>query len=225
MSTKNNTISVSHEGNTKLGPKISVFSRAVGDTCPTSCELLGNGCYAQRTERIYTTARRAGLRNVRIQDWQKLRSFILDAAAKNNAIRWHERGDFLKLDSLGRKIVDRPYISNIIRAVESIKQDGIDVPKMLCYTHVYSPYIIPLQNYMTLYASVDSAADFRAAKRVGFKLFAWSTGVKKSQGTKMWENHVGDQKIVCWEQLGTKATCSDCMYCWKGLGDIAWVKH
>ena len=38
-------------GNDKLGKGCLVVSRPVGDTCPSSCDFLGNGCYAEQTEK------------------------------------------------------------------------------------------------------------------------------------------------------------------------------
>ena len=40
-------------GNDKLGKGCLVVSRPVGDTCPSTCEFLGNGCYAEQTEKMY----------------------------------------------------------------------------------------------------------------------------------------------------------------------------
>ena len=41
-------------GNDKLGKEnCIVVSRPVGDTCPSDCDFLGNGCYAEDLENIY----------------------------------------------------------------------------------------------------------------------------------------------------------------------------
>jgi hypothetical protein len=51
-------------GNDKLGKGCLVVSRPVGDTCPSSCAFLGNGCYAENTEKIYPGVRPAGMQNL-----------------------------------------------------------------------------------------------------------------------------------------------------------------
>lgn len=43
-----NLRAVAESHNRKLGPGWSSTYREVGPTCPKSCPLLGNGCYAQR---------------------------------------------------------------------------------------------------------------------------------------------------------------------------------
>jgi hypothetical protein len=40
------------DGNDKLGKGCIVVSRPVGDTCPSDCDYLNNGCYAEHTEKM-----------------------------------------------------------------------------------------------------------------------------------------------------------------------------
>ena len=49
-----------HSGNKKLGTHISTFSRSYDTSCPNSCEHIDNGCYAERIERLFPSAKKSG---------------------------------------------------------------------------------------------------------------------------------------------------------------------
>lgn len=219
-----NELTVSHKGNAKLGKNVSVFSRPVGDTCPDSCEFLDNSCYAERIERIYPNTRTAYLKNLKIQDWQKLRAFLLEAKKKGNTVRLHQNGDFLRMSPSGKKTLDKKYINDLTKAVKSIPEP----PQIFFYTHVYHKEISNLQKLgISCFASVGTSGDHKKAKQAGFKKFAWSTSLRKGKDDKkLFEVETGDKVVVCWEQLGTKESCSDCGYCFKPeLGSIAFMNH
>lgn len=224
-------LSVSHHGNIKLGKRVSVLSRPVLDSCPVSCSWLDNGCYAERIERRFPNARKAGLKNLKIQDWQKIRSFLLDAVRRKNIVRFHERGDVLKLTSNGSKILDIKYINNIKHAIQSIKKDKLPLPNMWMYTHVYKKEVASLSKFgVSLFASVDNTNDYKTAYKAGFRKFAWSTTLRKGKDkNKKWITENGKTIPVCWEQLNIgkeKSTCDICQYCVKKhLGSIAFMRH
>ncbi len=156
------------QGNEKLGSGCFVVSRPVGDTCPSSCSFLGNGCYAEFTEKRFPSARNKGLRNV-ITEAGKIRSLLIEAVRQGKSIRWHERGDF-GLDNS----IDMEYIENIEEACLSLLKEDKPLPKMWVYTHFYDSRIITrLSSFITIYASVHDAADMAAAKAAGFEHFAW----------------------------------------------------
>ena len=157
-------------GNAKLGTGCQVVSRAVGDTCPPDCHFLNNGCYAEKTEKIFKNSRNVGLRNV-ITEKNRIRSMIVDAIKNGRSIRWHERGDFL----LNGKL-DLDYVNNIVWACESILDDFKfgKLPNIWSYTHFYSPVLFrKLSKYMKLYASVHNVEQKKQAYKAGFRLFAW----------------------------------------------------
>jgi hypothetical protein len=164
-------------GNDKLGKNCIVVSRPVGDTCPSSCGYLNNGCYAQQSEKQYPAVRPAGFQNL-ITEKQKIRAMILDAAKQGKSIRLGERGDFNKneMDADGNILVeklDEEYIGNIEWACESIVKSGVKLPRMWFYTHVYHSRIAALSKYMAAYASVENAEQLKQAKAAGFTMFAW----------------------------------------------------
>jgi len=155
------------EGNDKLGKGCFVVSRPVGDTCPSSCDFLGNGCYAEQTEKMYPNVRPAGMQNI-ITEKHRIRSMIIEAKRKNKSIRVHERGDFFLNGEL-----DLDYLANWVWACESILADGDTLPDMWFYTHIYDDRLVSLDKYMNVYASVHNDEDMGAALAQGFKLFAW----------------------------------------------------
>ena len=158
---------VAENGNDKLGKNCFVVSRPVGDTCPSTCMFLGNGCYAEATERQYKNAREAAFSNV-ITEIGRIRSMIINAIKKGKSIRFHERGDWF-LDGK----LDEKYLDNVCVACESVIESGYTLPDMWFYTHIYDRRLTKLSKYMAVYASVHNAEDMNAAKSEGFKLFAW----------------------------------------------------
>ena len=224
----NEELSVSHSGNIKLGKKISVFSRPVGDTCSNSCIHLDNGCYAERIEYRFPNARKAYLKNVKIANWQKLRAFLLEANKRDNIVRWHQNGDVMKQDSLGRKILDIKYIKDIEKANQSIIDDGQKPPLQFMYTHSLLPRVAKLSKYIILSASGEDTATYKKAKKAGFKLYAWISSLKKEKDkNKSWITETGKKVVVCFEQLGNKSDCVSCGFCFKpniNL-DIAFMQH
>ena len=161
-------------GNDKLGKEnCIVVSRPVGDTCPSSCAFLGNGCYAEQTEKIYPGVRPAGMQNV-ITERGRIRSMIIDAERRGKSIRWHERGDWFLNGEL-----DLDYLANVTWACESILADGDSLPDMWFYTHIYDSRLVSLDKYMNVYASVHNDEDMGAALAQGFKLFAWCDSDQK----------------------------------------------
>jgi hypothetical protein len=154
-------------GNDKLGKGCLVVSRPVGDTCPNSCAFLGNGCYAEQTEKMYPNVRPAGMMNL-ITERGKIRSMILDAMKQKKSIRWHERGDWFKDNEL-----DTNYVENVVWACDSILSEEKSLPDMWFYTHIYDSRLVSMEKYMNVYASVHNANDYNEAKSAGFKLFAW----------------------------------------------------
>lgn len=160
-------------GNDKLGKGCLVVSRPVGDTCPKSCAFLGNGCYAEQTEKMYPNVRPAGFQNL-ITERGRIRAMILDAIRQGKSIRWHERGDWFKDDNL-----DMEYIENVEWACESIVADGTKLPDMWFYTHIYNGRLVQLSKYMNVYASIHNADDYKSAKSAGFTKFAWCDSDQK----------------------------------------------
>lgn len=223
-------------GNEKLGPGCLVVSRPVGDTCPSSCQFLGNGCYAQFTEKRFPNARKAGFENLH-SDRTKIRVMILTAVKEGKSIRWHERGDFGLDNSL-----DMEYIENIEAVCLQLLRENKALPQMWAYTHIYDSRILTrLSQFITIYASVHNAEDMQAAKAAGFKLFAWCDTdgqfPKKGKGgnpdapklaiienerfVTCPEMRRGRDTVTC---TGSKDTLA-CKLCTMGTANVLFLKH
>lgn len=233
------------KGNEKLGDGCLVVSRAVGDTCPPSCDFLGNGCYAENTENIFKNSRAVGLRNM-ITEKNLIRAMIVEAIKKEVAIRWHERGDFFKNGEL-----DMEYVGNIVWACESLLSEGKELPEMWVYSHIYDSRIVNhLSKYMVVYASVHNSDHKEAASNAGFKYFAWCDtdnvySPKKPRGkakVEAWRKALpklaiidNERYITCPEmRRGRQAggvTCTgtkdsvECNLCVKGLANVLFLNH
>jgi hypothetical protein len=233
------------KGNEKLGDGCLVVSRAVGDTCPSSCDFLGNGCYAENTENIFKNSRAVGLRNM-ITEKNLIRAMIVEAIKKEVAIRWHERGDFFKNGEL-----DMEYVENIVWACESLLSESKELPEMWVYSHIYDNRIVnQLSKYMVVYASVHNSDHKEAASNAGFKYFAWcdtdnvySPKKPRSKGKiEAWRKALpklaiidNERYITCPEmRRGRQAggvTCTgtkdsvECNLCVKGLANVLFLNH
>lgn len=90
-----------HSQNRKLGPGVAATYRKVGKTCPPSCPLLNNGCYAQRGHTTFVERRAE-----RTDD-------SLDKARGVGFIRHLVSGDWLKPTADDRRVVDRELLREV----------------------------------------------------------------------------------------------------------------
>jgi hypothetical protein len=229
-------------GNDKLGKGCLVVSRPVGDTCPPTCVYLGDGCYAEQTEKMYPNVRPAGMMNL-ITEKNRIRAMILEAIRKEKSIRWHERGDWFKDGQL-----DLDYVANVTWACESILDDGTSLPDMWFYTHIYDSRLVAFEKYMNVYASIHNDSDMNEAKSHGFKLFAWCDSdekiakkrPKRKAAAEVWRKSLpklvvlnGEKFITCPEIRRGRGvvTCTptegsvDCNLCVKGLANVLFPSH
>lgn len=223
------------EGNSKLGSGCLVVSRPVGDSCPSSCHFLGNGCYAQFTEKRFPNARKSVAENM-ITNKNKIRALILLAINQGKSIRIHERGDFGKNDE-----IDVKYVDDWAWACQSVLDSGFELPPIWTYTHFISKIIVDkLGKYVKLYASVHSNKDARKAKKLGFNIAYIDTDKKflPKKGKKIKENLpsfidvAGERVLVCPEQRKGRSltTCTGgkntraCNWCLKGK-PVAFLEH
>jgi hypothetical protein len=229
-------------GNDKLGKGCLVVSRPVGDTCPPTCVYLGDGCYAEQTEKMYPNVRPAGMMNL-ITEKNRIRAMILEAIRKEKSIRWHERGDWFLNGEL-----DLDYLSNVTWACESILADGVALPDMWFYTHIYDARLVSLEKYMNVYASVHNDTDMGEALAQGFKLFAWCDSdekiakkrPKRKAAAEVWRKSLpklvvlnGEKFITCPEIRRGRGvvTCTptkgsvSCEMCPKGLANVLFPSH
>ncbi len=221
------------KGNDKLGKNCLIVSRPVGLTCPSSCFFLGNGCYAEFTEKRFPNARKASLENL-IVSAEDIRAVIQQAIDKNLSIRIHERGDFLLNDK-----PDKAYIKAWKDACKGYHDIGA-LPDIWTYSHGYYKVIADLQNYgIRTYASIHNSEDLKKAKRAGFKLFANCTTIPRKKGGSADAPKLvildNVKFITCPEQRRGRSnggvTCTGsgesikCDLCVRGLANVAFLEH
>jgi hypothetical protein len=230
------------DGNDKLGKGCLVVSRPVGDTCPSDCDYLNNGCYAEQSEKMYPGVRPAGMQNL-ITEKNKIRSMILDAIRREKSIRWHERGDWFLNGEL-----DLEYLANVTWACDSIVSEGTALPDMWFYTHIYDSRLVAFEKYMNVYASVHNDSDMNEAKAQGFKLFAWCDSdqkiakkrPKRKAAAAEWRKALpklvvlnGEKFVTCPEIRRGRGvvTCTptkgsvSCDLCVRGLANVLFPSH
>lgn len=93
-------------GNTKIGPGVASTSRLVGPTCPKTCPLLGNGCYAQRGRVAMVQHNLQAGKVGTDEDTPK----ALDRLSGVALIRHLVAGDWLKPTKDGRRVADRGFL-------------------------------------------------------------------------------------------------------------------
>jgi len=219
------------KGNDKLGKSVTVMSRPVGNSCPTECFFLGNGCYAEKTERRFGNARVAGFTNMELE-WGSIGTAIKIAYDSGRSIRIHERGDFLT-EKDDRKVIDWNYLNAWKKALKWFKDEYGVLPDIWVYSHAYFKAVSDLANFgVKVYASVHNNDHIRKAKKAGFKLFAFCTTIKKKKGgskdhKKRIDLPVLGNTLVCPEQImGRKrVTCDTCKWCITGKGNVAFLEH
>lgn len=226
------------KGNQKLGEKTIAISRPVDDTCPDSCPFLHNGCYAEKTEKQHKLVRPASFRNltVSVDEFEESLIFCL---RNNKAYRLMERGDWLRTNSQGKKVLDRAFVRAFVLACERVlKKEGF-LPKIWNYTHVYDAYLVKmLSPHVYLYASVHNSEDVQKAKDAGFTLFAYITELKKPHWAAKVKQEIpkfvslpvvsDKQVLVCPEQRkGRKSVrCDKCKHCFSGSENhVAFINH
>ena len=215
-------MNITTDGNEKIGKKVVIVNRPVELTCPPDCALLGNGCYAEKTENRFQQARRFAMANLALTVAQIQETIRLAVNMKKD-IRIHERGDFLLKGKL-----DRKYLAAWRKAITA----SVVKPYIWVYTHVYQKSISNLQQEgVAVYASVHSEKDVKKAKQKGFTLFAWAIDTPKKKGGSQdfpakIELPVIGKTLVCPEQrLGRKKiTCDKCRWCIEGKGNVVFLR-
>jgi hypothetical protein len=211
--------------NKKLGKKAATVSRPVGKTCPSSCQFLHNGCYAEKTERIYPNTKTFAQQNL-VTERNKIRAILINALQKGLIIRVHERGDWFVDGKL-----DMDYINDWLWACKSVMKSHGELPSMWFYTHIYLKTLLKFTPYMSVYASVHNESDYNEAKSKGFELFAWASEVRKPHHKSKDKtvpkklNILGQDTQVCPNQINDKIDCQTCRWCVDGKDDIVFLKH
>lgn len=202
----NTTMVVALSANSKLtngSIGVAATYRPVGDTCPASCKLLGNGCYAQR-----------GCTNFQQMQSKRKHDTFKEVVEKGiGFLRLNVSGDFLY-----KRRLDKEYLNEI-------KELARKNPRMKIwgYTHAFKQLIserigIKIPN-LFLFASCDTMDEVRYARKR-----KWKT----ARVVDSFKNAVllpGEAK--CLNQV-TGITCVQCKICFtehKNFRGIVFQKH
>lgn len=179
-------------GNAKTG-KMAVTYRQVGETCPSTCPFLGNGCYAQHGN-VNIWQARSEYSN---KDGISLFRFVM-SLPDNYMLRHHVSGDVMLNDS-----VDWGYIEWMNKSA-SARPDIVQ----FAYTHAWKQIGVSPFRGVTVNASCETVEDVKLAKSLGYPA---TMVVKSTEERKSWRED-GIKFRVCPQQTnGVK--CSTCKLC------------
>jgi hypothetical protein len=185
--------------NQKLGDGVYATYREVGCTCPQSCALLGNGCYAQHGN-VALHARRGTQSPV---DGDMLLGWMESQIPPERLVRHHVSGDLFRDDQ-----PDMPYIEALMEG----HRRRSDLDGWL-YTHGWRKLdarrLNSLRN-LTVNASADTMDEALEAHRAG-----WPTTVVVDPDQACVYLKEADTRLVICPQQTHDVKCSDCQLCLK----------
>lgn len=189
------------KGNTKTGREVLTYSRAPVATCPGASDWCKAECYAQSPFRRYENTHEQWTRNAETWGVPSLPAPRKDG--RQRLVRIHVSGDF-----------DR---AEYIHAWRFLLQSRPDVLAW-AYTRSWRvPRLLPALEKLRalpnvqLFASVDMTID--QSPPPGWRV-AFIRGDDRYKGP------------TCMEQLGSKPSCAECGYCFRGRkGNIAFKQH
>lgn len=199
--------------NAKTGPMAATY-RPVGDTCPSDCFFLNNGCYAQR-HHTGMHARKSG------SDYHELNRSLASGASM---IRHHVSGDFFKNNEFDREYFD--YVLDFHRANRHLHG--------YAYTHRIADILdagitaADLPSNFVLVASLDPDSDsMELRERVqaaGFKYARVGGTYKEAMADR------DKAEVVCPNQVAKKIgkrniTCLQCKLCTHAKANVVFIKH
>lgn len=173
--------------NAKTGPLATTYREQ--STCPTTCPLMGNGCYA--TGRIFAIAKKHGK-----EDLKAVRDLVI-TLKRGQGLRLNVSGDFLADDGTP----DLDYIA----AVNHVAAFRPDV-KIIAYTHAWR-ILDPKMFVFGVNASCDTDADIAEARAAG-----WGT---VTVGAEDGSTIAGTRVVRCPAEYRDDTTCASCMLCSK----------
>jgi len=185
--------------NRKTGPMAAIY-REVGATCPSSCPMLNNGCYARRGP----TAIHAKASAAKVFNFDDLISRMSKGI---DTVRLNVTGDFLKADGTP----DEDYLDALEAAAK--KYPNIT---FYGYTHAWdilAGRIKAMPKNVTILASVNSKEDARKAAVIGLT-YARVTSTKDREAGEVYCPVDKAKKVKAKPTI----TCRECRLCFDGKG-------
>lgn len=200
-------IAVADSDNSKIGRASATY--AAQATCPTTCPLLNNGCYAEDGYVAFTTKRLAG--NVRQETPEELAQAEADAVDQlpgTRPLRLHVVGDCTT--DAGARIL----------AAAAARYTAKHGQVVWTYTHAWRQIKRKSWGGIKVRASVESVSEAAEAKRRGYPVMLV---VAEHLGAWAYPTEAG-KTIPCVNQT-RGATCTDCKLCWTSDETIAIAAH
>lgn len=173
-------------GNAKIGPMAATYREQ--SSCPTSCPLLDNGCYAQG--RIFAIPRKFGKNSL-----APLK--LLARLPMESGVRFNVSGDFLDEDGNP----DLPYIE-ACNIVARAHPDRLKI----AYTHAWR-VLEPAMFDFPVNASCETVEEVEKAVAAG-----WQAVIVNGTHGEM----IGDKRVVTCLAQTQDITCADCKVCGSG---------
>jgi hypothetical protein len=173
--------------------------RAVGWTCPSTCPLLGSGCYAQSGPTALQQRERYGA-----NDGKAFKAWIL-GLPQGAVVRLHVAGDVMVPNGPnGSQTVDVAYLEGLLEGARSR-------PDVMVYGYTHAWHLIDREAFawpsnLILNASVDDPNDLDRARALG-----WDTTTVVPSNTA-WRRQ--GNVVVCPNQT-VGISCAECKLCLK----------
>lgn len=174
-------------GNSKIGPLAQTTREQ--SSCPTTCPLFSNGCYARG--RIFTQATKWGR-----EELDQVRA-LSKTLPPGRGLRLNVAGDFLSEDGTP----DVEYIS----ACNAVAEERPDV-MIIAYTHAWRT-LTPNMFRFGVNASCETDAEIEEARAMG-----WGTVTINAEPGAM---VAGTRIVRCPAETRDDVTCATCMLCAK----------
>jgi hypothetical protein len=187
-------IAVEKSGNKKIGPSSATY--VAQSSCPTTCPLLGAGCYAE-SGRMALHTRRLAESSASVDELAREEADAIDTLSGRLPLRIHVVGDSTT-SSAARRVA-----ASVRRYV---KRHGSSA---WGYTHAWRDVPASAWRGVSMLASCESRADVDAAHARGYRA---AIVVDEHRSDKRHDRD-GVDVIPCPEQT-RGARCIDCRLCW-----------
>ena len=195
--------------NIKLGKRVAAFNLPQGITCLGATELCKRICYAKKAERIYKSAHSSRCKNLEATKRYDFLNTILHELDAHHIVkvRIHESGDFYCQSYLDKWIRICRMRPNIL---------------FLAYTKSVMLKFASLPQNLIVYGSIDPTTylpRFKAPMGLTARILTRKPRLLPNGdvlGFKLCPKVTPLHRNYC----GT-----ECLYCWEGKGNVAFMKH
>lgn len=196
---------VENSKNEKLGKNVAATYASIEATCPSSCKLKNNGCYAQLgfvgIHNARLNAQRSSYTPTEIAE---LEAKLIESSFGGKSIP----GTFLRLHVSG-DVKTKTGVKKL--AAASLNYEKRGGGKVWTYSHAWRDLPKELWGQISVLASCDSLNEARMALKRGY---APSMAVPKFKDKKAYM--IGGIKFVPCPAQTMDISCSDCKLCMRG---------